>query len=405
MTRKLVQFGAGNIGRSFIGQLFARAGYEVVFVDVDSRLVDALNERRAYTVEIRDEQTETIRVEGVRAVDARDLERIAAEIASASCLGTAVGKNALRHIVPALARGLESRRETAGDKAINIIICENILDGASLLRDELRTILGPSFPLNDLLGLVETSIGKMVPIMPESERSRDPLLVYAEAYNTLICDRRGFRGEIPAVPGLDPKDNMKAFVERKSFIHNLGHAAIAYLAFLKDPGLIYTWEATRDVAIRQTAKAVMWESGRALIRAYPEEFDEASQEEHIENLLRRFGNVHLGDTIYRVGRDLPRKLGPDDRLIGAMRFDLEHAVTPALTARVAAAACFFRGRDEAGRLCPEDEIFAREAFSRGIEHILTHVCGLRPERPAERAIGDLIRFEFRKIASSSSSKE
>jgi len=28
-----VQFGAGNIGRSFIGQLFSRAGYEVIFIE------------------------------------------------------------------------------------------------------------------------------------------------------------------------------------------------------------------------------------------------------------------------------------------------------------------------------------------------------------------------------------
>jgi hypothetical protein len=83
-----------------------------------------------------------------------------------------------------------------------------------------------------------------------------------------------------------------------------------------------------------------------------------------------------------------------------MRFDLGLAVTPALTARVAAAACFFRGKDEAGRPCPEDEVFAREVFPRGIEHILAHVCGLRPDRPADQVIGDLIRAEFRTIAAS-----
>ena len=34
INKKMVQFGAGNIGRSFIGQLFSRSGYEVVFVDI-----------------------------------------------------------------------------------------------------------------------------------------------------------------------------------------------------------------------------------------------------------------------------------------------------------------------------------------------------------------------------------
>ena len=76
---KLVQFGAGNIGRSFIGQLFSRAEWEVVFVDVDETVIRALNERRAYTVDIRDDQSETWRIDNVRGVNARDTEAVAVE--------------------------------------------------------------------------------------------------------------------------------------------------------------------------------------------------------------------------------------------------------------------------------------------------------------------------------------
>ena len=43
---KAVQFGAGNIGRGFTGQLFSESGFEVVFVDVVQSLVDLLNERK-----------------------------------------------------------------------------------------------------------------------------------------------------------------------------------------------------------------------------------------------------------------------------------------------------------------------------------------------------------------------
>jgi len=68
---KLVQFGAGNIGRSFIGQLFSRAGYEVVFADVVPEVIRLLNERRRYRVEIKDDPPGTIWVENVRAVDGR----------------------------------------------------------------------------------------------------------------------------------------------------------------------------------------------------------------------------------------------------------------------------------------------------------------------------------------------
>jgi len=46
----IVIFGAGKIGRSFIGQLFGLSGYEVVFVDIDQKMVDELNRRNCYPV-------------------------------------------------------------------------------------------------------------------------------------------------------------------------------------------------------------------------------------------------------------------------------------------------------------------------------------------------------------------
>ena len=65
--KKLLLFGAGNIGRSFIGQLFSRAGYEVVFVDIDSNIVNALNSRRSYTVVVKgnNREDELIEIAGV----------------------------------------------------------------------------------------------------------------------------------------------------------------------------------------------------------------------------------------------------------------------------------------------------------------------------------------------------
>jgi len=46
--KKMIQFGAGNIGRSFIGQLFSRSGYEVVFVDINKELIKEVNKKRVF---------------------------------------------------------------------------------------------------------------------------------------------------------------------------------------------------------------------------------------------------------------------------------------------------------------------------------------------------------------------
>lgn len=387
--RKLVQFGAGNIGRSFIGPLFARAGYEVVFVDIDDVLVQALNERRRYRVEIKDERPETIWVENVRAVHGRDVEQVADELATAGVAATAVGPKALPHLYPVLAQGLLKRRERDGGP-LDLILCENLRDAAVQVRAGLAAHLPPDYPLDELVGLVETSIGKMVPLMTAEQRAEDPLLIFAEAYNTLIVDRLGFRCGVPDVPGLDAKENMKAYVDRKLFIHNLGHAVTAYVGHLVNPGWTYVWEAVGHEDVRRAAEGAMWESGRALIAEYPDEFTEANQREHIDDLLRRFGNRALGDTIYRVGRDVPRKLSPQDRLLGALRLDIRHGVAAPYTLLGVAAACLFRATDEKGELFGADRWFVEEVYPRGISAVLQDVCGLEPEEPADQALREAI---------------
>jgi len=378
----LVQFGAGNIGRSFVGQLFARAGYEVVFVDVDIRLVDELNRRHGYTVEIHDDPPGKIRVRGVRAVDGRKQEAVVTALVQADVAATAVGPNALPFILPSLAAGLVARR----GRPLELIIAENLRGAAQVIREGIEPFLPAGFPLDRQLGLVETSIGKMVPIMPQAVREQDPLLVYAEAYNTLILDRKGFLGPIPQVPGLDPKDNIAAYVDRKSFIHNLGHAAAAYVAYAHDPALVYLWQAMQVPAVSHLAARAMGESADALMYEYPGEWTRRELEEHISDLLRRFGNRALGDTIFRVGRDLPRKLSPSDRLVGALRLQQKHRVDSAATCTAIGLALRFRAVDEQGRLFPADEAFATRLKKVGEEAMLAEVSGIRANDPALPAI-------------------
>lgn len=381
----LVQIGAGNIGRSFVGQIFSRAGYEVVFVDIDEEIIGALNERGEYTVEIKDREPREIRVENVRGVNGRDTDGVAEELAACRVAATAVGPAALPYIYPNLAAGLV-RRHQQGAGPLDIIICENMRNAAEAMYSGVAEHLPEDFPLREMLGAVETSIGKMVPIMDEATREQDPLLVYAEAYNTLICDAQGFINAIPEVPQLAPKENMKAYVDRKLFVHNLGHALCAYFAHLEAPELVYTWEAVQHEKVGPATRAGMMESARALIAAYPDEFDEQNQREHVDDLMQRFENQALGDTIYRVGRDVRRKLGPEDRIIGALRFDALWQANAPYTALCAAAGMRFRATDESGEMYENDRDFANHIFPEGAEHVLREVSGLRPADPVDRQV-------------------
>ena len=392
MNNKLVLFGAGNIGRSFIGQLFSRAGYEVVFIDVNDQLIQALNTQHQYRVIIKrnDQPDETLWVKHVRGVHGKDQDAAAEEIAEASVVATAVGKHALPYIIPSLAKGLLRRREKLGEAAIDVIMAENVRHIADYMRQELAQILPNDYQLDQLIGLVETSIGKMVPIMKAEDVQQDPLWIFAEEYNQLILDKQAFKNPIPAIPGLAPKENMAAFVDRKLFIHNLGHAAAAYFGYQYNPDFIYIYEPLAVPELLQKVRACMLQSAAALNATYPQDLHKPELIEHIDDLLQRFQNRALGDTIFRVGRDLPRKLDKEDRLVGAMLLAKQTGNPCDLIAQAVFAACHFRARDEQGHLFPADKIFLEQDSPVGLEHILTTVSHLSPTSLIEKAVIDEI---------------
>ena len=228
-------FGAGNIGRSFIGKAFAKGGWKVIFVDVDPLLVDALNERQSYAVVVKRENRadEVISVDNVSAINGRDIEAVSRALINADCLACCVGKSALPRILPNLAKGLIGRHE-AHKGPVDLIIAENDREAAQTVRTGLESLLPSNFPLASSIGLVQTSIGKMVPIMRAEDLAADRLRVFAEEYDSLIADRRGFLNSLPDLPSLLPVENISAYVDRKLFVHNLGHAAVAWLGFSID---------------------------------------------------------------------------------------------------------------------------------------------------------------------------
>ena len=134
-----------------------------------------------------------------------------------------------------------------------------------------------------------------------------------------------------------------------------------------------------DDEIYFQARGAMEESALALTRKYHP--PAGALLANIDDLLRRFGNQALGDTILRLGRDPIRKLAPADRLVGAARNALAEGVTPThLVTGIAAGLRFDH---------PDDPI-AQELQTRlrrdGAGRVLEEVCGLAPGEPLREMV-------------------
>lgn len=324
---KAVMYGGGNIGRGFIGMLLSQSGYEVTFVDVVDTVVDTLNREHTYPVRIiSTEGYQDIAVNHVSAVNGNNVGAVAEAIASADIMATAVGVNVLKFIIPNIVEGLKLRRQRALPP-FNIIICENLMDANKVIEKMIKEYLSEEEKawFDENVGLVEASIGRMVPVQTEEMKDGDPLRVCVESYGYLPVDKEAFKGGIPEIKNMVPFAPFDFYLKRKLYIHNMGHATCAYLGDILS--LEYIYEAIDRDEVYIIVRGAMEESARALSKKYGVGLEEIIQ--HIVDLLGRFTNAALKDTCKRVGGDPARKLSPADRLIGSATLAAETGITPA----------------------------------------------------------------------------
>jgi len=314
--KKAVMYGAGSIGRGFLGHLFSLSAYEICFIDVNQEVIDLLNKEKKYTLTIATPKGyESEWIKNVYAVSGNDLEKASKEIANCEILATAVGVNILKYIAPVLAKGIDQRTTP-----LNIIVCENMLDSGNYLKQLVKPYIKNIDFFENNIGFIPASVGRMVPVVKAS----NPLEVIVEPYNELQIDKDRIVGQFPAIKNIisfSPFDSMK---KRKLFMHNMSHAICAYLGHLKNYEYIY--EAIRDTKINKIIKGALKESATALAKKYNIDYEDLYA--HGQDLIFRYHNKYLKDTIERVARDPIRKLKKDDRLVGAALFCLDNGIVP-----------------------------------------------------------------------------
>lgn len=338
-----VMYGAGNIGRGFVGALFSQADYRVSFVDVAAPVVRALQESGHYPVRyVSSEDFEDVWIENVTAIDGNCADAVSDAIAECDIVATAVGARVLQFIAPNIAAGLK-KRWASGKGPLSIIICENLMDANRVLEGLIREHLTEEEQglFDRSVSLVEASIGRMMPVQTEAMKDGEPLRICVEKYGFLPVDRDAFKGEIPEIPSLRPVAPFDFYIRCKLYLHNMGHALCAYLGGYV--GMKYIWQSIEDPDILCIVQSAMQESAVALARAYKMPLEDILL--HADDLLFRSRNRALMDTCARVGGDPVRKLGPEDRLIGAANLMLRQGMTPAYIA-VGAAGALYRHLDE-----------------------------------------------------------
>lgn len=366
-----VHFGAGNIGRGFIGNLLYHSGYVTCFVDVNSEIVNLLNERKEYRVVLAEESQEEILVKDVRAINsATNPELVIEAIAKADLVTTAIGPNILPFIAGLVAEGLKKRIELNAPP-VNVIACENMIGGSSFLKEKIYEKLteAEKAVFDERIGFPDSAVDRIVP----NQINEDKLMVKVEPFYEWVVEETKLVGKKPEIEGITYVPDLVPYIERKLFTVNTGHALAAYFGYYFKIETIN--EAMENEQIKQLVEGALTESGDFIVKKYG--FNGDAHKQYIQKIIGRFANPYITDEVTRVGRSPIRKLGPNDRLVSPARQYLEviGKEPENLLKGIAAALSYdFEGDEEAVRV----QTTIRE---KGLEAAITEYTKLENDSP------------------------
>lgn len=369
--KKAVHFGAGNIGRGFVGVLLKEAGYELVFSDVAAPVIDKLNTLDSYTVHEVGHDPKDIEITGFRGINsAENPEALAEEIASADVVTTAVGPNILKFVAKNIAEGLQKRAKAGVEGKVAVMACENAINATNALAEYVRE----HYPAADEVAIfANTAVDRIVPAQDPGEG----LDVTVENYYEWAIETGPFKGEPLDIPGATWVEDLAPYITRKLFTVNTGHATVAY--FGRAAGISKVSDVLENSEIRAKVEATLAETKDLIVRKFG--FEPEVQQAYIEKIISRFENPHLPDTVERVGRGPLRKISRNERFIGpAAELAELGRPTEALLATVSALLDFSVAEDEESQEL-QSRLASLKAGQTTAEALTTELTGIEEGHP------------------------
>ena len=366
---KCVILGAGKIARGFIGHLLYLSEIPFTFVEKFDGLVDLINERGQYTVNILGNSEKNCVVKGVKAIRFSDVEAVTDAIAEADAVFTSVGGKNLGDLVPLLAGGIEKKALKGGN--LNVVTCENWKLPATILRNGVEEIISEDAKayLAEHVGMTEAVIMRSGIESSAELLAQDPLIVNVQDFWELPVDASRIVGELPPIMGLKLIPEFTGFLERKFYTYNAANGTTSFVGALL--GHVHIADAAHDERILPILEGVYQETAQALSKKHNFPLDE--QLAFTLTSKRKLQDYTIVDFIERNARDPIRKLGKDDRLVGSARLVQEYGIRPDnLCIAIAAAIHYVSPGD------PFAEELVRMRKEEGIDYIIQNVCEQDP---------------------------
>ena len=369
---RAIHFGAGNIGRGFIGAVLQDAGYFVTFADVNQDLIDKLRSSDGYDLVELGEGKKRTHYENFEVLNsALEQDRLREAIGQADIITASVGTNILPFIAPAIAEGLKARKSKA---PLVIMACENAINATDILQAKIAELT--TLPIAGVY-FANTAVDRIVPRQPEGEEPN----VFAESFCEWVIDVSSLGGHDLKIPAAHLVSDLTPFIERKLYTVNTAHLTISYLGQIHGHKTIA--EALTDPIVRDVTARVMEETSMVLVTRHG--FDANEHAQYVRKTLERLANPALDDQVERVGRQPLRKLSRYERLIGPAAQLAEYGEAPTALLEVIEAALDFRNDED-----PEVAMLAQKLASLSPAEFVQEVCGIASDHPLQQQLTEAV---------------
>ncbi|WP_067143187.1 mannitol-1-phosphate 5-dehydrogenase [Oceanivirga salmonicida] len=310
-----LHFGAGNIGRGFIAQILNDNNYEINFVDIDDTIINELKNRDTYNIKILDKNVIEKVINNFNGIHIKNEKKLLYKVLLESeLITTAIGPNVLPIIAKDIAEAFKIKYKENNTKKLDVIACENMIDGSSFLQKKIFEYLNEKekeFILK-YVAFPNAAVDRIVP----QQSHKDKLLVEVEKFSEWIIEE--LKIKVPDnknIKGVHYVSDLSPYIERKLFTVNTGHAALSYIANYK--GIKIVNEGLKDKSIKNQLLLVLNETKELLLKKW--NFNKKDLTDYVNNVIKRFENPYIIDETSRVCRTPIRKLGYNERFIKPIR--------------------------------------------------------------------------------------
>lgn len=317
MFKKAVLIGAGNIGRGLNAYIVYKNKYHLTFIDSSIEIIQNLQKTNQYKIiEVHSNKTNKHSIQNFKAMHInQDEEECIEEIANATLVLISIGTHNLNNIVKLVAKSIVKKMNSKNKEFLNFVAVENGIEISSSFKNDILGELTQKQQMfvKEKIGFPNCSVDRIVP--KQMHKSLD---IYVEPFYELIIDKSSWKGDL--IHDVKYSCNLKKYIKRKLFMLNAIHTLIAWY------GIKHNFKYIHEFAARTKIKWIVQNTLKEFAAILETQFNFTKEEleNYSQKIIQRLSNVYLADDVTRVGRNVIKKLSPNDRLVLPLNYALQN---------------------------------------------------------------------------------